>query len=404
MREKLWNKDFILILQGNGVSAIGDILYSVAIGFWVYEKTGSSALMGVMSSISMFMTMIVMPFSGAIIDHCNRKGVIVGMDVIRGLLMLAVGALAFAEQLSVPVVLAAAFLASLCAVFFEPAMCTVLLDVIPHSDMVRGQSVQSGAKTLIRLVGKAVSGALVATLGVPLVIAVNGASFLISAVTEIFITVPKTMGQGEKVTVRGVFRDFRVGIMEIFRNRFLKLFVPCALMLNLLAAGTGSLMLPFVLEKGFTVDMYGYLMSIETAGSLLCVLFLGAVKLKPRVRYYAMGAGFLLSGVFCAAAYLSRSYILLCVMSFLGCLMNTLGNGVFNASLMLALPEENRGSVLGFVSAASTGGCALSAVIYGVLGDAFPLYLVFVAGTVLSAPLMLYLCAHKNMKEFILTH
>lgn len=61
MKRKLWNKDTILMLQGNAVSALGDILYSVAIGYWVYEKTGSSALMGIMSSISMFMTMLVMP-------------------------------------------------------------------------------------------------------------------------------------------------------------------------------------------------------------------------------------------------------------------------------------------------------------------------------------------------------
>ena len=83
---------------------------------------------------------------------------------------------------------------------------------------------------------------------------------------------------------------------------------------------------------------------------------------------------------------------------------NAMGNAVFNASLMLALPEENRGAIIGFVSAASTGGCALSAVIFGVLGDIFPLYLVFVAGSLLTIPLMLYLCLHKNTREFILNH
>lgn len=68
---KLWNKNYILMLQGNAVSAIGDILYSVAIGYWVYEQTNSSALMGIMSSISMFVVMVVSPFSGTIIDKCT---------------------------------------------------------------------------------------------------------------------------------------------------------------------------------------------------------------------------------------------------------------------------------------------------------------------------------------------
>ena len=53
MHKKLWNKDFTLMLQGDAFSTLGDLLYSVAIGYWVYEQTGSSTLMGVMSSISM---------------------------------------------------------------------------------------------------------------------------------------------------------------------------------------------------------------------------------------------------------------------------------------------------------------------------------------------------------------
>ena len=404
MHTNLWNKDYILMLQGNAVSAIGDVLYSVAIGYWVYEKTGSSALMGIMSSISMFMVMFVSPFSGSIVDKCSRKTIIVGMDLLRGLIMLIVGALAFTDKLSVPIVLAAAFLASACSVFFHPAVSTLMLDIIPHDDMVRGQSVHSGINSLINLVGKALSGALVAFLGVPLIIVINGISYLFSAATEVFIHVPKTVRQGEKVTVSGILRDFGLAIREIFGSRFLRLFVPCALILNLLGAGPMTLMLPFCLEKGFTVDMYGYLMSVETAASLICVSLLGIVKLKPKARYYMMASGFLVSIPIYILAYLSKQFILMCVLFFLGAFTNCMGNAVFNASLMLALPEENRGAILGFVSAASTGGCALSAVIFGVLCDVFPLYLVFVIGNVLTILPMLYLCLHKNTRAFILNH
>ena len=404
MHTKLWNKDYILMLQGNAVSAIGDVLYSVAVGYWVYEKTGSSALMGIMSSISMFMVMFVSPFSGSIVDKCSRKAIIVGMDALRGLIMLIVGALAFTERLSVPIVLAAAFLASACSVFFSPAVSTLMLDIIPHDDMVRGQSVHTGINSFINLVGKALSGAMVAFLGVPLIIVINGISYLFSAVTEVFIHVPKTCQQGTKVTVSGILRDFGLAIREIFGNRFLRLFVPCALILNLLGAGPMTLMLPFCLEKGFTVDMYGYLMSVETAASLICVSLLGIIKLKPKARYYMMAVGFLVSIPIYILAYLSKQYIPVCILFFLGAFTNCMGNAVFNASLMLALPGENRGAILGFISAASTGGCALSAVIFGVLGDIFPLYLVFVAGSLLTIPPMLYLGLHRSTREFIISN
>ena len=404
MKRKLWNKDTVLMLQGNAVSALGDILYSVAVGYWVYEKTGSSALMGIMSSISMFMTMLVMPFSGSIIDKCSRKLIIVGMDALRGVIMLALGVLAFADSLSVPVVLAAAFLASACSVFFSPAVSTLMLDIIPHDDMVRGQSVFSGVNSFVNLVGKAISGALVAFLGVPLIVLLNGVSYLISAVTELFITVPKTAHQGEKITLGGIFADFKVAVREIFENRYLKLFIPCALVLNLLGAGPMTLMLPFMLEKGFTVDMYGYLMSVETAASLLCVCLLGVVRLKPMARYLGMSGGFLSAILFFILTYLTKNYAVMCVTMFLGNFANTMGNSIFNASMMLALPEENRGAILGFISSASLGGCALSSVIFGALGDVFPLYLVFVVGSLLSTIPMAFMCLHKNAREFVLTN
>lgn len=404
MKKKLWNKDFFLLLQGNAVSDLGDLLYSVAIGYWVYEKTGSSALMGVMSSISMFVTMFLSPFTGSIVDKISRRWIIVGMDVLRGLIMLLLGALAWTDALSVPVVLLAAFAASLCSVFFNPAVNTLMIDLIPHDDMVRGQSVFSASNALINLVGKAFSGVLVAFLGVPLIVVINGVSYLLSAVSEMFIRVPRTVQQGERVTVKGVLTDFGKAIKAIFADPCLKLFVPFVLLLNLLCSGPMSLFLPFCMEKGLSMDMYGYLLSIQIAGSLLCVVALGIVKLSPKTRFSLMCVGFILSETLYVAAFFAKDFLPMAVLMFLATLLNAAGNSIFNAALMLALPEENRGAILGFIEASCVGGCALSAVICGVLGEFFPLYLVFAAGSIIALPFALYIFLHRSTREFILTH
>ena len=253
MRKKLWNKDYILLLQANAVSTVGDLMYSVAIGYWVYEKTGSSGLMGIMSAISMVVTMFLSPFTGSIVDKVSRKGVMVGMDLMQGILMLAVGVLAFFDKLNIPGVLAAAFLAAVGSVFYGPAVSTLMIDIIPHDDMVRGQSVHSGIMSSINMVGTAFSGAMVAFFGVPLIVVINGISNLYSAVSELFIRVPRTVQQGEKVTAKSILNDSRRAVGDIFESRFLRLFVPSALILNLLSAGSMSLMLPFCMEKGFTM-------------------------------------------------------------------------------------------------------------------------------------------------------
>ena len=404
MQKKLWNKDFILLLQGNAVSDLGDLLYSVAIGYWVYEQTGSNSLMGIMSAISMFVTMFLSPFSGSIVDKCNRKWVLVGMDIMQGVIMLSIGLLAYLDKLNVPGVLIAAFLAALGSVFYSPAASTLMIDIIPHDDMVRGQSIFSGSNALINMVGTAFSGVMVAFFGVPLIVIINGLSNLYSAVSELFIHVPRTVQQGTQVSVKSILRDSKEAVRMIFSDKCLQLFVPCALLLNLLAAGPLTLVLPFCMEKGFTVDMYGYLMAIWTAASLICVLVLGVVKLKPKTRFWVLAVGFTSSVLFFGLTYISKQFVPLCIMAFLASFANCAGNTIFNASLMLALPEENRGAILGFIQSASVGGTALSTVIYGVLGDVLPLYLVFTVGNLLSLAPMLYLCFNPRTKEFVLNH
>ena len=402
MVKKLWNKNFILLLQGAAVSMIGDLMYSVAIGYWVYQQTGSNSLMGIMSSISMFVTMFLAPFSGTIVDKLNRKWVLVLGDTFQGILMIGVGILALTNQLNVPIVLIAAFLAALGGVFYQSASNTVLLDIIPRDDMVRGQSLFSGVSSTLNMIGTAFSGAVVAFFGVPVIIIINGCSNLYSAVSELLISVPKTAQQGEKVSVKGILQDTKIAIKTIFDNSCLRIFVPCALVLNLLAAGAFSLALPFTLEKGFEVEQYGLLMSVFTIGSLACVIILGIFKFSAKVRFWIMAIAFPLSQVCMILTFLSTKFIPLCILAFLGAFLNCAGNTVFNASLMLALPEENRGAILGFISSASVGGCALSALIYGFLGEIFPLYITFAVGSFISLFPMLFLCFHPHTKKFIL--
>jgi len=71
---------------------------------------------------------------------------------------------------------------------------------------------------------------------------------------------------------------------------------------------------------------------------------------------------------------------------------------------MLALPEENRGAILGFIRSGSVGGTALSTVIYGFLGDVFPLKYVFAVGFSMSILPMILLCTNPRSKKFMLEH
>ena len=114
-----------------------------------------------------------------------------------------------------------------------------------------------------------------------------------------------------------------------------------------------------------------------------------------------MSLGFTLSVPCLIVAYFSRNFVLMCIFAFAAGFLNCVGNTVFNASMMLALPEQNRSAILGAFRSGSVGGSALSAVIYGFLGEFFPLYIVFAIGSALSLPLMIFMCFHPKIKRFI---
>ena len=68
LESKLWNKNFFLLWQGQLVSVLGDVLYIMALDFWILEMTGSKSLMGLLSAVTMMPRLILGPFAGVFID------------------------------------------------------------------------------------------------------------------------------------------------------------------------------------------------------------------------------------------------------------------------------------------------------------------------------------------------
>jgi MFS transporter, DHA3 family, macrolide efflux protein len=396
---KLWNKNFILLLQGNGFSVFGDILYSIAISFWVYDRTGSTAIMGIMASISLFVTMFGSPIAGAIVDRSNRKSIIVMMDFIRGLVMFGVAYFAFQEQLSVIMVMFTAFVAAFCHLFFSPAIQTVLVDIIPHKELMRGQSLNGGLMSLLGLSGRALSGLLLSVFGVPLMILLNGVSFMISAFSELFITVPPTKKAGSAISVTQIAADIKEGALATYHDKSLRFLLSGALLLNFLVSGMFSIMLPFVYLKGFDIVQYGYLMSVFSLAGLVSMTVTGVVQFSYKQRYLIMALGFISGNFVFIAGYLMRDFYLMAVMFFLANFLNTMANAVLNSVLILAIPADKRGMIIGFVMTASTGGMAMSSLTYGFLAEYIPITLLAIVGLSLAAIPMLWLTLDHRMKD-----
>ena len=391
-KNKLMNRDFVLLWQGTAVSTIGNVLYSIAIGIWVYNATGSTALMGVMSSFTYLIAFLLGPFAGVLTDRLNRRNILVVADAVRGVLMLGIAWFAFQNTLAVWQVLLVAFLAAVCNVFFTPASSTIAVQLVKSADLMRAQSMMQGTTSLIGLIGNAVSGFLIVVFGVPLMVMLNGISFLLSAVTEWFIRVPRQSGEGEKLSVKLVFEDFRLGLQYLKSKPGILQAFAAAFLMNLCAAGFGAVVYPWTQAKGMNVAEYGLFLGVESGASVVATLLLSAVRISPKYRYRIMAVNIVLSLACSITTMLLHGFLPCTVSNALSAFTNVTFNMVMSSALILMIDEQHRGKALGILTAITEGGVAGSMLLYGALSEIWGVQAVALAGAVLTVlPLILLL-------------
>ena len=108
------------------MSAIGDVTYEIALGFWILAVTGSTGLMGTLMAASAVPRVLLSPFAGVLVDRSSRKWLIVVMDALRGAAVVLVGVAAYAGVVQVWMVFAAGVIIGLCAAFFNPAISSTI--------------------------------------------------------------------------------------------------------------------------------------------------------------------------------------------------------------------------------------------------------------------------------------
>ena len=367
-KPQYFNRNFLLLWQGNLFSKLGDVLYSIAIGIWVFDRTGSTALMGLMSSISLFIAGFFSPLCGAVVDRKNRRNIIVITDALRGIAMIILGMMAMNGKMEVWMVLAVAALAGFCNVFFSPAVSTVTSLILKPQDLMAGQCFMEGSNSLVQMIAKALSGGLVVFFGVPVMILINGVSFLLSAFSEIFIRVPKSSIEKKKIDPSMIVQDMKEAFSYVAHRKGLLPLMSGAFMLNLLGSGLGSILYPFLLEKGFTVAEYGWFMSIESAAAFAAVTLLSFIKIKHR-KSIVMGISMVITTVMNIAMIIANGFITVNVINMIAVFFNIIFNSMLNASLILSIEEQKRGKVLGMVISFSSLGQALSSLLYGCVAD-----------------------------------
>ena len=78
------NRAFVLVWSGQTISRLGDSLHTIALGWWVLEKTGSAAAMGVVLICSEIPMILFLLLGGVLVDRLPRVRLMLASDLLRG--------------------------------------------------------------------------------------------------------------------------------------------------------------------------------------------------------------------------------------------------------------------------------------------------------------------------------
>ena len=266
----LRERNLRLLFGGLVTSQAGDWLYNLALLAFVYERTGSTAWVGITTAARILPEVVLGPIGGVLADRYDRRVVMIASDVLRA---AAMSALAVVALTGAPVILAP-LLAAVCTAggaAYPQCVVAVMPRLVGTGDLAAANAARVGITSLCVIAGPALGAGLLLLSSTAVVFAVNGATFLIGA--AVVTALPREALRRPTVAVDEVHAsigaDLAVGWRALREH-------PDALPLVgadvVSSAIYGALTVLFVLvgeRLGLGAAGYGYLLSALGVGGVL---------------------------------------------------------------------------------------------------------------------------------------
>lgn len=395
---RLWNTNFLLLWQGQLVSSLGDVVYSIALGFWVLAATGSTAVMGSLMAATSLPRILLSPAAGVLVDRSDRRMVLAVADAVRGLAIVAVGVAALAGLAQVWMVFAAGMVMGACGAFFNPAVGSALPDIVPKEQIVRANSVFGTISSSAGILGNSAGGFIYQLFGAPLLFLFNGVSYLYAAGVTLLLRIPPLVHSAREFDF---WKDLRAGLAFIWRVRGLRNLILLAAGMNLFGNMGFILILPmFQKTAALGPARYGIAMAAMTAGFLLGLLALTALNVTPSRRSCVFNEALLLTCA-CWALFPLAGFQAMLVLGLLGAAFNSVVNTLIGSVMQLATPAEMRGKVFSMMGTVTGGLMPLGMALGGVLAEFLPIRLLIAACMLVPGLLALPLLFSASFRRFI---
>jgi MFS family permease len=363
-RELFASREYVALWSSQVISLTGDQLARVAVASLVFDRTGSASATALVYAVTYLPWLIGGPLLGGLADRYARRRIMVGCLLVSAVLVTAM-AIPAMPVLALAVLL---FLVILAESPYLSARAALLLDVLPDDRYVLASSVGQLTVQGTQVLGFAVGGAFVATMGSTNALLVDAASFVIAAALIAALVHRRRSAAAGSDASFGTWRRIATGAAIVFTDPWLRTLTLLAWLASLWVVPE-ALAAPLAAGDPATI---GLILAAQPAGSVIGGIVLARL-VRPDRRLRLMGPLALLATVplLSFAAHLPTPVVLASlVLSGLG----TAYNLPANAALMQGVPTAHRGQAFGLVSAgliAGQGlGIAAAGALAGYLGSA----------------------------------
>ncbi len=392
--EPLARRDFALLTGAATVSLLGDGFFFIALAWQVYELSNVPTAMSLVGVAWTLPLVLFLLLGGVLTDRYDRRRLLIGADLLRAVTIGLIGVLSITGALQLWHVIALIAFVGVGDAFFNPASTAIVPDLVPERLLPQANALQGLVRPLMmRLVGPAIGGFVVAGVGPGAAFVADGATFLVSATAVLAISARPSPGARARPGVGQALVEVRQGFSFVRRNPWCWATLLAGMLSLLVFYGPMQVLLPYLVKNRLDLgpEALGAIFAVGGIGSILAAVLIGQTGL-PRLRITVMYAAFAL-GVLPFAVYGVMTELWMgMVAGFVTSALFQLGQITWNTLLQELVPRDLLGRVSSLDWLVSTAlvpvSFALTAPIAGLIGPADTMIGAGLIGAVLMGALL----------------
>lgn len=283
-------RNFRLFFVGQLISQIGTWMTMVAQTLLVLSLTGSGVMLGLLTAFQFGPMLVLGAWAGAVADRADKRTLLVRLQALAMVQSLVLGAVVLAGWASVPVIFALAAVQGVLTAFDNPTRRSFVVEMVPATEVPNAVSLNSAVMTGSRVVGPALAGALVLTVGYGWTFVLDGLSYIAVLAGLAMMRPDELFRSAPMVKAKGQVRE---GLRYIRAND--QLFVPLVMMALIgTFAFNFSVTIPLLVDGPLDGDTttFTWLFSVLSLGSLAGALLTARRTVVTSTQLVVAATGF----------------------------------------------------------------------------------------------------------------